>query len=452
MIEHTTIDCDLLVLGAGMAGLSAAGLAAEAGANVIVIERARSFGGSALLSGGFVWTATSPGRMNLFGGGCPDLSAVVLRNYAVGLEWMRRRGVTMSRAVSVLHGRGYQVDLHGHMRSCINLVEQHGGHVVFDTETQQLLLDENGEVAGARTSHPDGVIDVRAKTTVLATGGYQNSAELRAKFIHPKARDGLLLRTNPTSRGDGIELAMQVGAEAKGTNPGFYGHLVSESPQWGDPRLFTLLTQYHSEFALLLNEQGLRFCDETLGDHVNANTVLLEQNSRAICFWDARIHETKARTAVVKGAEVVDKMQVALEHHGNGIVAETLADIERFATSQRFDGGNLRRTIETYNEACRTGWEKLQPLRAENFGALDNAPFYALVVRPAITQSHGGLSVDSLARVLRSDGSVVSRLLAAGGDAGDIYGTGYAGGLAAALAYGVQAATTAGFGGSQMVG
>jgi succinate dehydrogenase/fumarate reductase flavoprotein subunit len=445
MSEHTTIDCDLLVLGAGMAGLSAAGWAAEAGANVIVIERARSFGGSALLSGGFVWTASSPGRMHLFGGGRSDLSAVVLRNYPIGLEWMGRRGITMGRAVNVLHGRGYQVDLHGHMRSCINLVEQHGGHVVFDTETQQLLVDENRAVAGARTRRPDGVIDVRAKTTVLATGGYQNSAELRAKYIHANARDRLLVRSNPTSRGDGIELGLGAGAEVKGTNPGFYGHLVSESPQWGDPRLFTLLTQYHSEFALLFNEEGLRFCDETLGDHVNANSVLLEKNSRAICFWDARIHETKARGAVVKGAEIVDRMQVALEHHGHGTVGETLAHIERFATSQGFNGSNLRRTIESYNEACRTGWEKLQPPRAENFGALDNAPFYALVVRPAITQSHGGLSIDSSARVLRSDGSIVPRLLAAGGDAGDIYGLGYAGGLAAALAYGVQAAITAGF-------
>ncbi len=55
MIE--TIECDLLVIGAGMAGLSAAGYAAEHGANVIVLEKAERFGGSALLSGGVLWTA-----------------------------------------------------------------------------------------------------------------------------------------------------------------------------------------------------------------------------------------------------------------------------------------------------------------------------------------------------------------------------------------------------------
>jgi len=56
------------------------------------------------------------------------------------------------------------------------------------------------------------------------------------------------------------------------------------------------------------------------------------------------------------------------------------------------------------------------------------------------------LSVDATARVLKTDGSAVSGLFAAGADAGDVYGTGYAGGLALALAYGIQAVSSAGLG------
>ena len=70
----------------------------------------------------------------------------------------------------------------------------------------------------------------------------------------------------------------------------------------------------------------------------------------------------------------------------------------------------------------------------------------ALVVRPAITATHGGLAVDEHARVLRADGSPVPGLFAAGADAGGIYGRGYAGGLALAMGFGIQAARAAGYG------
>ncbi len=83
------------------------------------------------------------------------------------------------------------------------------------------------------------------------------------------------------------------------------------------------------------------------------------------------------------------------------------------------------------------------PAARGNFGAQDQPPFYALVVLPAITHTHAGIRVDATARVLRPDGSVIAGLLAAGVDAGDIYGTGYSGGLGLALAFGLQAAQTA---------
>src|SRR3954470_14878308 len=184
MTDSDSLDCDLLVLGAGMAGLSAAGYAAQHGARVSVIEKAISSGGSALLSGGVLWTATSAGRLRLYGGGNPDLGDVVLRNYGPGLEWLRSRGVAMSPAVSVLHGRGYQIDILDHLRGCGHLVEQNGGHVVLGTLTQNLRTDTGGAVVGARTVHAEGAIDIRAKTTLLATGGYQGSAELRGHIIH----------------------------------------------------------------------------------------------------------------------------------------------------------------------------------------------------------------------------------------------------------------------------
>src|SRR5579859_4318791 len=230
----TSLKCDLAVVGAGMAGLTAAGWAAERGATVVVIEKAPAIGGSAILSGGVVWTATSAEKMQLHGRGQPSLAQVVLDEYPAAIEWLRSRDIEMSPAMTVLHGRGYQIDIVSHFEGCRSLVTQHGGHVVTDTITTALLTGDDGRVLGVRTSHPDGGIDVHAGWTMLATGGYQGDPELRARFIHENARN-MRLRSNTTSVGDALSLAGQAGADVSGTNPGFYGHLVSECPQWGDP-------------------------------------------------------------------------------------------------------------------------------------------------------------------------------------------------------------------------
>ena len=183
---------------------------------------------------------------------------------------------------------------------------------------------------------------------------------MRARYIHPHARD-MRLRSNPVSDGAGLRLGEAVGGEVAGVNRGFYGHLVSESRRWDDERLYVALSQYHSEHALLINEAGHRFCDETLGDHTNTYETLVQPGVRAICFWDARVHETYATTAVVSVGEPLDKMQVAIENGGQGIVAATLEDIAAFANGQGFDGLVARATIEAFNQSARHGWEALRP-------------------------------------------------------------------------------------------
>jgi succinate dehydrogenase/fumarate reductase flavoprotein subunit len=439
------LECDLLVIGGGMAGLSAAGWAAERGAKVIVVERAADIGGSAFLSGGVLWTATSPGRMDLYGGGDAALARQVLGTYPLALDWLRRRCVSVSPAMPVLHGRGYQIDIIDHLRGCVRLVEQAGGALALETETQALLRDdETGAVLGARTVHPDGAIDIHATATILATGGFQASPDLRAKYIHPNARD-MLLRSNPYSDGAGIELGLSAGAVMNATNPGFYGHLVSESREWGLERHYTGLSQYHSDQSLLLNEAGQRFCDETTGDHTNTYHTVTQPGARALCFWDDRVHQSYATQAVVQSAPPLDKMKVALDYGGKGIVAPTVEEVAAFADTQGFDGAAVLATILDYNARTRDGWETLSPPRADVCLPYDTAPYYALIVHPAITFTFGGLTIDAEGRVLNANGQPITGLFAAGSDAGGAYGTGYAGGLALAMTFGLRAAMAAGW-------
>jgi predicted oxidoreductase len=142
----------------------------------------------------------------------------------------------------------------------------------------------------------------------------------------------------------------------------------------------------------------------------------------------------------------MDKMALALERGGKGVIAGTLEEIGAFANSQGFDGRQAIATIMDFNTKAANAWERLQPPHLEQLRPIDRPPFYALVVRPAITFTYGGLAVAPDAQVMRTDGLPVGGLLAAGADVSDAYRDGYGGGLSLAVTYGIQAARTAGYG------
>lgn len=443
-MNNEVLECDFLVIGAGMAGLSAAGWAAERGARVVVVEKSGAVGGSAVLSGGVLWTAASPQKMALYGGGDPHLGRVICERYPDAVAWLRKRGIHVSQTMEVLHGYGYQIDIVDHLRGCVDLVEKGGGHVVLDTTTTLLLKDGDGRVSGARTVHADGELDIHARHTLLATGGFQASEEMRARLIHPNA-GAMLLRSNPHSTGDGLNLGQAAGGQVRGTNRGFYGHLVSRPNAWGEERYFTMLSQYHSDHALLFNEAGRRFCDETFGDHTNTCHTVAQANARAICLWDARVQADHATKPIVAIAAPMDKFAVAIENGGEGVVARTREELATFANAHGFKGAEMLRSLSDYDYGARNGWEALDPPRTESCLPMDRPPWYALIVYPAITFTFGGLTIDERAQVLDGDGTVIPGLLAAGSDAGDAFGVGYAGGLALAMTFGLTAAQTAGW-------
>src|SRR5262245_39001463 len=109
------LTCDLLVIGAGMAGMTAAGRAAESGAGVIVAEKAASIGGSAALSLGYLRTATCAEQLTYQDNGDPRLHRVVMDTFPDLMVWLRRRGVHVGLPQAVLFGRGYQIDILGHL-------------------------------------------------------------------------------------------------------------------------------------------------------------------------------------------------------------------------------------------------------------------------------------------------------------------------------------------------
>lgn len=443
MSEREILDCDLVVLGGGMAGMTAAAIAAEAGARVVVVEKSEEIGGSAALSGGYVWTATSLEQMNRHDDGDPALHAVIAAEYPHLMEFIRSRGVDVAPPVPVLYGRGAQIDMWGYLRGCAASVEKAGGFVVRGTDTREILMEE-GRVAGVVTTHPDGDAELRAPRVLVATGGWQNDPDLRALHIHPAARD-MGLRTNRTSAGDGLRLVTAAGGAWAGPNTGYYGHLIAKGAPMRNDSDYVGYTQYHSIYGVLLNKAGARFCDESDDDHASSQLTVRQPGATALLVWDDRVQTDYATSAPVAGAAPINKFELAMAAGAPGGEFDRIEDVAAFADSLGFDGAACVATVNAFNAAMKRAPEALVPLREQHFRAIDRAPWYVLQVTSAITFSFGGLFTDAQARALDPHGAPIEGLFVAGADVGNAYRRGYAGGLALAGTFAVRAMRTTGY-------
>ena len=192
---------------------------------------------------------------------------------------------------------------------------------------------------------------------------------------------------------------------------------------------------------MLLNRGGQRFCDETIGDHLSTLHVLDQPDARALLITDQRVHEQWMLAPYVEGVEPIDKFQLAYKRGARAAIAEDIEELAYLPEEWGYDGEAARDTLLEYNRQCEAG--ELEPGRRLDPAPLVTAPYYVIEVIPAITFTFTGLRIDEHARVLGADGEPIRGLLAAGADAGGVFHRAYAGGLAAALVFGLQAAATA---------
>jgi succinate dehydrogenase/fumarate reductase flavoprotein subunit len=435
-------SADLLVIGGGMAGLTACAWAARHGARVIVVERAPTLGGSAALAG-FVWTTPTLEALRAVNpDGDPELGRALIEGFAGGVEWVRAVGADCGPEVTVLrYGRGHQVDTNGYLRACQAIVRAAGGEIVTGARTLDLMTDD-GAVHGARCVLADGSMrQIDARWTLLATGGFQADRGTRADQIHPQAH-GIQLRSNPNSTGEGLRLGLCAGGMFGKAGAGFYGHLVPAGVPLTDPALYTELALYYSEHCLLFNVNGERFIDETVGDHLSTMALVGQPEARGLLIGDAVTYRDWITGSYVEGIAPANTFEACRRRGARCAVAADVAEFDLIPDDWGYPGAKIREAIEAFNAAARDR-RALSPSREFDPRPLDEPPYYVLEAAPAITFTFGGLLIDRDARVLAERGGVVGGLLSAGADAGGLYHRAYAGGLAPALVFGLAAARTA---------
>ncbi|MHC6220755.1 FAD-dependent oxidoreductase [Arthrobacter sp. MMS24-S77] len=438
MAHHESADetrkVDVVVVGSGISGSSAAMTAARTGAKVAMLEKSESFGGSAALSAGMFWTAPTveayEARIPL---GNPELGTRVVGDYQEALAELRASGVRVADEPKhgiMTFGIGYSTDIHAILAWCREEVVAAGGQVRTNSPIIDLLYD-GGRVTGVvARGDGDRLVRYEAKAVILATGGFQGARDELTRHIGPNA-DRLMLRSNPGSVGDGLRLARSAGAGGTTAMSTFYGHLLPYPVDRFQPEDYLPYSQYYSGSTVLVNLLGERFTDETEGDELLNQAVTFQPQARGVLIFDEHVRSTEATEEPFPGLGATDRFATAVDAGGTYAVADTLPALLDQVAAWGIDRHTLGLTLDAYADAVASGGGIARGIKVSGTArAPQQGPFYALVVQPSITFTFGGVRTNSDGEALDHDGRPIPGLYAAGADIGGLSNYGYAGGLA----------------------
>lgn len=399
-----TRETDVVVVGAGMAGLVTAVRASEFDVEVTVLEKGPRAGGSMYISHGDIWTFTDTDAVTEeIPDGNPELQALVLNSIEDGFEWLQDLGIQLTdlnldpigeRSIGRL---GKRIDPPAFTNEMVRRCEQ-AGTVHLQTPMEQLLTDETGAVTGVRAHGPDGHLEIRAASVVLATGGFQGNAELVQRYITDEI-EHLRLRANPWSTGDGFQAARDVGAKTTTGLGTFYGHNLVADPAEFSPTKYLDASQKYGHRAVALDRHGDRFTDETVSHfgETLAQDTAKQAGSRAYYVLDHDLFESE----LTYGGSVGVMVDRAKEFGGHVADGESLNALREAVSEWELNGTHMVETIKRFNTCLRAGsLDTLDVPRANHHDPIDNPPFYVVAVQPDITYTMGGLDVTREMRVL----------------------------------------------------
>lgn len=426
---------DVVVIGAGGAGLIAAIEAKNNGAqNVIVLEKMAFAGGNTLISGGEYaapnnWVQVKKGLKDsndtfyndiLKGGdneGNPKLVRVLADNALNGAEWLKDYinmtfedrqmffgGHSVERSLVPLGATGVEM-----ISRLLAKAEELNIPVLYETPAVELIVDK-GRVTGVKALSEDKEYTFLAKDgVILASGGFGSNLEMRVKYN--KDVDENILSTNTVGiTGDGITMAEKIGAQLEDmpfiqtypTCDPISGALL----YFGDVRLIG--------GSILINQEGKRFVEELERRDVISMAIKNQTGNAAYQFCDE---------AQVKLSGVAEHHADEMNYLFNNKLLVKADTIKEAADFFGIDAAELEKTVEKYNQYAKDGKDlefnkrgKLTPFEAKG-------PFYIMKAVPAVHHTMGGIKIDENARVINTKGEIIKGLYGAGEVTGDIHGT-----------------------------
>lgn len=454
---------DAIVVGCGIAGLSAAVSAGQAGARVALLERAPKDdrGGNTRYTESF-WRMRSvdavsedfearfaenagghldpavvaesarpygqwPGLLRGLGFIDPELVTTLADNAGPTLRWLTGFGVEfdflpnyfITESTTRMAPAGGGLALVEALAAQAELTPDRIA-IRYETTARRLLQDDRGRVIGLEAALAGNrTVRLHAPAVVLASGGFQGNPEMlsryvgpQSQFIRPVARGGYY------NRGEGIRMALAVGAAPCGDYGSFHAQPVDPRSGRHEP----VVLNY--PYGILVNRAGERFADEapaTVDASYEAvsRRIMAQPEGIAFAITDARLED-------------VPNWRKSVRSDRAPVEAETLAGL---AEALGIDGERLARTVAAYNDSCpgEAGFRPLaldgcatrglSPRKSNWARPVDRPRFRGWPIIAANCFTFGGLKIDPGARVLNMDGEAIPGLYAAGETAGLYYRT-----------------------------
>ncbi len=435
-VEKTDVElkCDIVVVGAGGAGLTASVLATQQGADVILLEKMPFVGGNSLRAEGGMNAANTKVEAELgltdstvenfiadtMAGGHQlndiELVTTLSEKSAEAVDWLFSIDAPLTKVAATggtehayLHkpedGRPVGEYLVEKLKA---QAEKLGIDVRVNTKATEILM-EGGEAVGVKAEDAEHNYTIHAKSVVITTGGFGANFDLMASYDPSLAN---AVTTNHSgAQGDGIMMAQAVGADTVDMeqiqlHPTVIqqdGTLVSESVR--------------SHGAILVNANGVRFTnDMDFRDKVS----------------QAELKQPGAYAYIIFDQALVDEVALTKKFIERGFTISG-STYEELAQNMGLDADGVKNFVETMEK-----WEKYVAAGEDkDFGRsqvsmidIFTAPYYAIKIAPGIHHTMGGIKINSSAEVIDTEGNVIPGLFAAGETTGGVHGGNRVGGNA----------------------
>ncbi|MBN9427402.1 MAG: FAD-dependent tricarballylate dehydrogenase TcuA [Burkholderiales bacterium] len=450
---------DVIVIGSGVAGLSAAVSAQENGASVCVIERAPAddAGGNTRHTGAYIRMKSVdevsddfeehfadnaggyldplmmadvardqqswPPLLKAFSFVDPNVVSALAQQAPATLKWLTGYGVrftplevpfpTSAQPRIVPSGGGQAI-----VESLTKVFTNKGGTILYETAATSLIQNPEGAVCGVRAlGRGNRTLEVRSGAVVVASGGFQGNAEMLTRYIGPRALNLRAMSVGGQyNKGEGIRMALDVGAAPCGDFGSYHASPMDPRSRRAGPSI------YIYPYGILVNKEGLRFVDEGPGETDETyervtRRIFAQTDGIAWCILDAKVAD-------------VPNQSVAIRTEQPAIEAATLGEL---AGKLGVPPAMLERTVAQYNAACVAGefdprrvdglaTRDLHPPKSNWARPIDRGPFKAYPIISSIVFTFGGLKTDTMARVLNLQGDPIPGLYAAGEAQGLYYG------------------------------